>query len=1246
MDPYAQLRRHAGGNHPQKAKLCIVLSAIEDVIRDRRAQSGKPTAAPPSATEYFAALMTALESAAASHQSEITQLLSMVLPLVSEPVLRAKFSAVAKCLSAVLQEANGAGDGALIRSASTCLGLTLLAQEPSTAVWSRPEVLRTFHLLLSLATDARPKVRKTGQKLLADVLEHHAEHQCDALSTHIASFAENVFSASTSKDEARLVQLIGFLKVALPFLQRKVVSSLVDALCRYTDSSVKNLRIVTHEALDALTQAPTSKLSQDTLVKLLTTVLNAKTTSVHDDDVAVHVVSILETALVRLSTVNEKRARDLLPRVVVLVCAHLENANAGVQAQSAQSLLLILTQCVPAELLESEHDATDLARVLSSLQSLMTLRFQPAWSHVFSMLAELFAFYGTASSPALDPVLRTCVDLHAAAEQMAARHQSSGKDEMQQLFAQVAAAAVGAIGPAKFLELVPLTHETEILDERRVWLLPVFLEALKTHPCTLEFFASHVLEMAKRCESASRADSVTPLQARKLQNWTMQLWGLFPSFCVSCVDIDTSFKKIAKLLANAMADERYPELRLTVCQGLQALVKRTRALSSVVEHDDEHEKDDDFEDQEVVEEEIDEEKLARDRAALGKYASRYLPLLVKFVEELDADKDADRAQVLLDTIRGFASLAEAAYVTTLFRKIMQSLLEATTDAKRMASGEAPTNALNVQRSPAQLQRVAHSQLALATALVAHMDEESVALLYRVIKPYLLDDTDGAMQKRSYAVLVSICDHHASFMASEANLQDMTASICESLLTCSIPAKKMRLRCLVHLIHALRAHGTEPGGELIPNLVGEIMLCTKEANGKAREAAFELLLAMAELLRATHADGLTEFVHMLVGGLAARTPHMRSAAVVCLSRVVFAYGRGAYTADDDQRAAGAVIHGLMPQLLRTVLMLLHEKAREVIKSVVGFMKLGIAVLSRDELEPFLPDMIHGLLVWIGESKNRFRAKTRIILMKLCRKYGYDKISALVPAEDQALIKHIKKTKEREDKKKEQRRQGGGARSFDDFMADDDEDSDDDDEDAADASAMDDGEDSGNAAFRAALRRKKALINKKKGAAAEHRLHEDGDEIMDFLDANAAVKNLRSGDDSEDDDDHGIDLATTKDGRFIIPDDKDAAMDGSDSDDDEEALKNDVASQLERMGLHKTEGRGAGGSDKKRKRGGDDDGVAGNEYKAKKAGGDIKKKGKLEPYAYIPLDPKLMAKRNKRSAVNRYKTNVGKRKNLRS
>ncbi|RLN59945.1 hypothetical protein BBP00_00006244 [Phytophthora kernoviae] len=1224
-DVFTELRKHAGGSHPQKAKLNVVLAAITDVIYERRANGDRSAAITP--TEYFAALMTALDAASDSHRQEVAQLLSMVLPEVPAPVLRSKFSAVSRCLSTVLQEAGD--DAALLRSASACLAQVLLAQEPSAAAWARPELLRSFQLLLTLAMDTRPKVRKAGHKWTMDVLELHAARGCDALSTHIASFAENVFASSKGgKDDQRLVLLVAFLKLALPLLQRKVVASLATPLAKFLDASSKTLRLVTYEALDTLSAAPESQLTADTLRKLVCAVLDAQssgTLEAQGGPVAIYAVRIPSQALVRLAAVNNEAARELLPRVVAAVCSHFASDNDRVQRQSARSLLDILKACLSPETLETEGYFEDVTRVLTSLQSLTSLRFQGAWNHVFPFIAELFRFYGPASRPSLEPMLATCCELHEAADQLP-QQQQGGKSAqaLSKLFALAAGAAVEALGPRAFLEVVPIDHPTEIVRETRAWLLPVFRDALRAsqHGGELAFFADVVLPMARACEAGAREANVTPLQAKNLQTRAIQLWSLFPSICARAIDVDTHFKKVAKVLASAMADKRYPELRLAVCQGLQGLVKRTRALQKSIARRYQEETDDaeveDAEEEGEEEEPMDEAKLARDRAALAKFSGRYVPLLLSFVEELDPEKDAERAQVLLDTLEGFASLAEAELISTTFKKVMQKLLEATTEAKRLeADGTAGKRAIKLKQS-------AHAQMALALALLAHVDDANVALLYRVIKPYLLDDADAPMQKRSYAALVAICDAHPKFLSEESQLQDLTRAICESLLTCSVPAKKMRLRVLAHLIRALQAQPATDGlaeKELVPNLVGEIMLCTKEANGKAREAAFELLVAMAMLLRARDPqNGLMEFIQMVLGGLAARTPHMRSAAVICLSRLVFEFGR------EDPSIAQA-----MPSLLKTVLMLLHEKAREVIKSVIGFMKLGIAVLPKEQLEEFLPDIINGLLVWIGESKNRFRAKTRIILIKLCRKFGYEHVAALVPEEDRALIRHIKKTKEREDKKKselaaeaaERRAAKKNKDSFEEFMADSDDEGDAEDDEAA---AMQ------------VLKRKKDLHKKQKGGKV---IREDEDDIVDFLDDNAAVKNIfsaqRGGRGNDDDSDEEFQMA--KDGRMIIPGGDDDDMDGASDSDDEDKIKQDVASQLQRMGL--SNNKNDKSSRGKRKRGGDNDGN-GREYRAKKAGGDMKKKGKLEPYAYIPLDPKLMAKRNKREAVTRYGGSVGKRR----
>ena len=71
-------------------------------------------------------------------------------------------------------------------------------------------------------------------------------------------------------------------------------------------------------------------------------------------------------------------------------------------------------------------------------------------------------------------------------------------------------------------------------------------------------------------------------------------------------------------------------------------------------------------------------------------------------------------------------------------------------------------------------------------------------------------------------------------------------------------------------------------------------------------------------------GLHTLFTMILGGLVGASPHMISASVMALARLLYEFV--------PQLEAAA------PQLLPVVLSLLRSKSREVIKSVLGFVKV--------------------------------------------------------------------------------------------------------------------------------------------------------------------------------------------------------------------------------------------------------------------------------------------------------------------
>ena len=64
--------------------------------------------------------------------------------------------------------------------------------------------------------------------------------------------------------------------------------------------------------------------------------------------------------------------------------------------------------------------------------------------------------------------------------------------------------------------------------------------------------------------------------------------------------------------------------------------------------------------------------------------------------------------------------------------------------------------------------------------------------------------------------------------------------------------------------------------------------------------------------------------MILGGLVGASPHMISASVMGLARLLYEFV--------------PQLQGSAPQLLPVILSLLRSKSREVIKSVLGFVKV--------------------------------------------------------------------------------------------------------------------------------------------------------------------------------------------------------------------------------------------------------------------------------------------------------------------
>jgi len=631
-----------------------------------------------------------------------------------------------------------------------------------------------------------------------------------------------------------------------------------------------------------------------------------------------------------------------------------------------------------------------------------------------------------------------------------------------------------------------------------------------------------------------------------------------------------------------------------------------------------------------------------DVAAVGAASVKLLPVMFKFVsdthaalsdgksdpnDEMDVEQQlpvkpsSDRAlddfqklQSVTTAISSLARLAPDEFLRGLFKKVMHRLLE------------------EVQSESPDSERIC-SLLTLSQALVAAkvLDESSIVFLYRALKLLIRNDEHGPrVQKRAYKALAEICEKHHSFVAEPERLKELSTLLTGTIMTSQIAARQMRLKCMRTIVNGLDETNTEQLKEIY-KVTAEVLLCLKDSNGKSRETAYQLLISMASK------GDVMEFVQVVVAALGAETSHMRSAVVMALSRIVFEKAW-----DSDQ------LHSLLPSLLQTVLVLIDEGSREVVKSVIGFIRICVSAIPPAQLEPLLPELLSTLLK-SNQTKSRFRAKIKIILKKLVKHFGYDALMPHVPESETRLLTHMRKLDEREKRRKRAHKDEGVSQvsNFDEMVDSDEDDSDDGRTFMTGVTGFTrlTGQEKASGAKSVMSKKSKltasgsVLSSKSKAQSGPKiRLPDETDgEVVDMLGSKMAKRvHFTNDDDESDSDDEAMEF--NDDGKLVV---RDEVIGSEQEEDFVEAFQN----SNKKRRLSKLDAAKATRSEKSKQKHGQKKAGLGSAYKSKKAGGDVKKKGqKYEPYAFVPLDGRAYSKKNRRDAVEQMSSVVrkGKRK----
>lgn len=336
-----------------------------------------------------------------------------------------------------------------------------------------------------------------------------------------------------------------------------------------------------------------------------------------------------------------------------------------------------------------------------------------------------------------------------------------------------------------------------------------------------------------------------------------------------------------------------------------------------------------------------------------------------------------------------------------------------------------------QGSSDKMPPTSHTLIDLVIAMSIYLPRSSFSGLFSMAAAILNSSSpnpDQQLIKKAYKLIPRL----GSTETGRAALQERSSELQELMLatTDSTPAsgRRDRMLAITEMIHHL------PTSDLhfIPAILSEVVLGCKESNEKARTAAFDLLILLAKrtidsernppgtVIRRSLVPGmpddmpdapatLEEFFTMLSAGLAGAAPHMVAASVTALSRLFF----------DFQTQLQPE---MLTELVETVELFLTSNNREIVRSVLGFVKVAVVVLPDDTLRPRLASLVPNLMAWNKEHKGRLRSKVKGIIDRLVRRFGAPLLEAIVGEEDRKLVINIRKARERSKRKKKEGAEG--------------------------------------------------------------------------------------------------------------------------------------------------------------------------------------------------------------------------------
>lgn len=994
----------------------MVLSAIEDTLRQQKSDF-TPTA-------YFAALLSLLSRQITDQgptnketATAVVYLLDLVTPHVPAPLLRSKFTEIITSLAPALTHQDA--DAPFLRSSIGCLESLLVLQDAH--AWGLPQTQisprRAVAGLLQISVDPRPKVRKRAQEALAKVLanpppspslDHPAADMCAETAlkvlNDIAALAAKAKKGKGGKnaeskdpDLIHALQLIKTIATASGGWPSRKMDVLCELLLNISRSTNEFLTMAAFEIFEVIFAGMAADEVASAKLPRLLEVISELQPSKNDSQLLPPWIAVISRGYEVAAQIEPEDTFAKLPELFTMVSEFLVSSSHNIRVSASECLISFLVNIIPDSVVlePSIYDEKTLEKIAKITQNLLSVKFQAAWMEVFSMLSAMFETLRWRSDPILRPVLRVVGDLRS-------NESFSGKKEADTVIMR----AIAAMGPDAVLEVLPLNLPRPPPGQTgRVWMLPLLRDAV--HNTKLAHFRTVMVPLSEQLfqRVIDHGQREKTMEIKVFETVVQQIWSTLPGYCDLPLDLTEAFdQSFCEMLANLLYSQA--ELRTDVCKAMQNLVDSNRVIVELEGAEDL-----------VKQLRVSKVNAQKNLEHLAGFASNMLAVLFNVYSQTLPQYRG----TILRSINAFLSIIPEQELIETFERVASNLEQAIPEAGPQTQADKQKQGKGAQKMPP----MSHTLMDLIITIALYLPRDSYGSLFRMAEIMINKDDDPQLQKKAYKLIPRLSESEIGRTALQARNGELQQLLLQSADKVAGPARRDRLLATSQVIEYL----PQTDLHFIPSVLSEVVISAKETNEKAREAAYNLLVAMGEKMAGggqvvqtkvpnmpadapTVEASLEEYFTMVSAGLAATTPHMISASITAVTRILYQF---------HDRISDETI----TNLLELMDIFLQNPNREIVQSVLGFVKVEVLTLPEALIRPRLQNLLKNLMVWSHEHKAHFKAKVKHIVERLVRKFGAEDIERACPPEDRKLIVNIRKTREQRKKKKQQAEEDGEA-----------------------------------------------------------------------------------------------------------------------------------------------------------------------------------------------------------------------------